>query len=112
VWILRISFVMFFVSLVLIPVIESLLAFLLPLALFGAAVGLGSPSRITMISGLTSTGHRAAVLSVNSVLQRVGQALAPASAGAVLACFGFNAVFWVGAGGALCMVAVSIWLVD
>ncbi|MBM3301914.1 MAG: MFS transporter, partial [Deltaproteobacteria bacterium] len=111
-WILRISFVMFLFSMVLIPAVPSLLSFALPLALFGVAMGLGSPSRLTMISGLTSTDQRAAVLAVNSLLQRVGQTVGPALAGAILAGFGFNAVFLAGAGVALCMIAISIWLVE
>lgn len=106
--ILRIACILFLVSMVSIPLVPSVAWFLVPLALFGGAMGMGSPTRITMITGLASTDQRAAVMSVNSMVQRLGQTAAPVLMGAVLAGLGMDSVFWVGAAVAVCMAGATI----
>lgn len=110
--ILNASFVLFLVSMVLIPFVPEVWMFLVPLGCFGAAMGLGGPSRITLLTGLAPTNQRAAVMAANGMVQRLGQTVAPILMGAVLAGFGMDAVFWAGAVVAGCMIAVATWSIE
>jgi MFS family permease len=110
--ILSASFVLFLASMVLIPFVPKVWMFLVPLGLFGAAMGLGGPSRITMLTGLAPANQRAAIMAANGMIQRLGQTVAPILMGAVLAGFGMDAVFWAGAVVAGCMIAVTTWSVE
>ncbi len=110
--ILRASFILFLASMVTIPFVPEFWAFLLPLGLFGAAMGLGGPSRIALLTGLAPANQRAAVMAANGMIQRLGQTVAPVIMGAVLASLGMDAVFWTGAALAVCMVAVAGWVIE
>jgi len=109
--ILRTSFFFFLASMVLIPFVPAYWGFLVPLGLFGVAMGLGSPSRITLLTALAPANQRAAVMAANGMIQRLGQTVAPVIMGVVLASLGMDAIFWVGAGIAVCAVAVALWTV-
>ena len=104
--ILRASFILFLVSMCVIPFVGSLWIFLIPLGLFGAAMGLGGPSRITLLTGLVPANRRALIMAANGMVQRLGQTIAPVLMGMVLAGFGIDAVFWAGAVVAVCIRSV------
>lgn len=110
--ILRASFTLFLLSMCLTPFVTSAWGFLAPLGLFGAAMGLGGPSRITLIAGLAPANRRALVMAANGMIQRLGQTVAPVLMGAVLAGFGMDAVFWAGAVVAVCMIGVANFAVE
>ncbi len=110
--ILRASFLLFLAAMVMIPFVFNAWVFIVPLSLFGAAMGLGGPSRITLLTGLAPANQRAAVMAANGMVQRFGQTTAPAIMGAVLASVGMDGVFWAGAAVALTMVVVASWAVE
>ncbi|MDQ7783841.1 MAG: MFS transporter [Desulfomonilaceae bacterium] len=110
--ILRASFFLFLTSMVLIPFVPGLWSFLVPLGIFGAAMGLGGPSRVTLLTGLAPANQRAAVMAANGMVQRFSQTVAPVLMGAILASFGMDAVFWTGAFIAICMLVVTIRAVE
>jgi MFS family permease len=109
--ILCFAFVLYVLSLSMIPLIHHLWLIVIPTALFGAAMGLNAPSRMSLLTGLSPIGQRAAVISVNGIFQRLGQTISPVLMGLLLVDYGLDAVFWAGAAVTLVMLAVAVWVV-
>jgi MFS family permease len=103
------AFVLFLISLSLIPLLSSLWALIIPVALFGTAMGLNAPSRISLLAQLSSMDQRASVMAAHGMIQRLGQTIAPIVMGAVLAGLGIDAVFWAGSILVLIMMGVAYW---
>jgi len=109
--ILCFAFVLYVLSLSMIPFISHLWVIVIPAAVFGAAMGLNAPSRMSLLTGLAPIGQRAAVISINGIFQRLGQTISPILMGLILADFGLDAVFWAGTAVTLVMLAVAVWVV-
>ena len=80
-----------------IPFVESQWWMLVPAGLFGAAQGINIPSVQTLLAGIAPLEYRAAFMSANGTVLRLGQTLGPVITGAVYAGFGMNATFYTGA---------------
>jgi ACDE family multidrug resistance protein len=102
---------MYLASALLIPLSMNLWFVLLPTLLFGIGNGINIPSIVSFLSRLAPRGHRAAVLSVNGMVIRLGQTLGPIIMGAVFAFWGINAVFLVGAAIAAALIIFSAALI-
>jgi MFS family permease len=98
------AFVLHALSLLLIPFAPQLWLLLLPIALFGAAMGINVPCLQTMLAGLAPLEYRGAFMSVNGMILRLGQTLGPLLMGVVFAGWGISGVFYAGAACALLMV--------
>lgn len=98
------AFALYALSLLLIPFVPQLWLLLLPIALFGAAMGINVPCLQTMLAGLAPLEYRGAFMSVNGMILRLGQTLGPLLMGAVFAGYGINGVFHAGAACSLLMV--------
>lgn len=111
-FVLTISFLLHLVSMLSIPLMPHAWGMAAPIAMFGAAMGINVPIRISLLAGLAPKENRAGVVALNAVVLRAGQAFAPILMGLVMASSGLNAVFWVGALVALGMLATALWLID
>ncbi len=60
-----------------IPAVSNIWYFIFPIALFGVAQGINIPSILNLLTGYAPKEFRAAFLSVNWMVMRVGQALGP-----------------------------------
>lgn len=107
----RAAFILWTITLAAIPALPSPWAIAVGVAVFGLAIGMNFPVRISLLTALAPPNRRAALLAVNSMLLRFGQTIAPVLSGLVLAGAGIDAVFWAGAGVALVMLGVATWLV-
>jgi MFS family permease len=68
---------------------------MLPLVmLYGAANGMNIPSILTLLSGLAPPEYRAAFMSVNGMVLRLGQTLGPIVAAAMLQFGGLSGAFY------------------
>ncbi len=74
---LKIAFVLYFIVTVLMPNIFDIYIIILPIVLFGTAQALNIPSLQTILAKLTSDKHRGAFMSLNGMVIRLGQTLAP-----------------------------------
>ncbi len=74
-----------------------LLPLLILVAVYGVAQALNMPSLQTLLARLAPPEYRAALMSINGTLLRVGQTLGPIIMGVALLLWGINWVFWVGA---------------
>ncbi|HBE93835.1 MAG TPA: MFS transporter [Desulfovibrio sp.] len=107
---LRCSFFFYIAAMLLLPRIPGLWWAVLPILLFGLGQGLNLPSLLTLLSGVGGLENRAAVMAVNGLILRLSQTLAPLFMGLVFTGFGLSAVFSVGAGLALVLLAIA-WLI-
>lgn len=109
---LFISFVFYAVSLTLLPLGHSWMAVIGSIMIFGIAHGINIPNIQTMLVGYAPMKERAAFMSVNSLVLRVGQTLGPLTIGLFFGLGGFHLAFLAGAGMALLMIVVISLMVD
>lgn len=103
-----ILYTLFFLSL---PWVRSLPGFLLPIALFGFAQGINIPSVLNLITGYAAKEYRAAFLSVNWMIMRIGQAAGPWLLGFLYLWFGVNGTFYGSALFAFLFICVVLFLI-
>ncbi len=100
---IRIAFCLYGLALVLIPLASSGWMLVVPIMLFGAANGINVPSLMAILSRFAPTEHRAAFMSLNGTVLRLGQTLGPVVFGTVYVAFGVSAAFYTGTVLALAM---------
>ncbi|MCF7842794.1 MAG: MFS transporter [Lentisphaeria bacterium] len=90
---MKIAFIFYALTLVLVPLIHNIWLLLIPTVIFGIAQGLNMPSILTLLTGLAPMDQRAAILSLNGTVLRLGQTLGPFIMGLVYAFWQMNGVF-------------------
>jgi len=105
---IKASFAIFGLSLILIPFMPSLWLLLIPVLLLGIAQGINLPSILSMAAGLAPTEYRAAFMSINSSMIRLGQTVGPPIVGLFYVYGGSTVAFTVTAGVAFMAAAVGL----
>lgn len=95
-----------------IPFIENIWHFILPIGLFGLALGINIPSVLNLLTGYAPMEFRAAFLSVNWLLMRTGQALGPYLLGLVYLHVSLEGTFYVTALAGVLFVLNSLTLIQ
>ncbi len=98
----------YILSMVIIPMLGSLWMNLIPAALFGLAQGINLPSVQTLLAGSAPMEYRAAFMSVNGMVLRLGQTLGPLATGLMFSLAGMSATFYTGAGFAVLMAVMLL----
>jgi ACDE family multidrug resistance protein len=75
--IIKLAFVIYALALVLVPFMPSLWLLLIPVVIFGIAHGANIPSIQTAVAGLAPLEYRAAFMSINTTMLRLGQTAGP-----------------------------------
>lgn len=83
-------------TLLLLPLCEDIRLALFPLLLYGIGQGLNIPTIQALLLQTAPQGLRASIMSVNGMLLRLGQSVAPVGFSAVAASFGINTAFYAG----------------
>ncbi len=99
------------ISMILISVAWSFHMLILPLLLFGIGHGLFIPTIQTMLLGFAPIQERAVFMSVNSMVLRTGQTIAPVLMGIIFGLGGFTLTFLGGAGIAVFMAVTILIMV-
>ncbi len=99
--IIKLSFVLYALSMFLIPFMPGLWLLIIPTIIFGTAGGATLPSIQSSVAGLAPLEYRAAFMSINSTMLRLGQTIGPPLIGLVYVYKGLNATFFATAGLAL-----------
>ncbi len=105
---LKAVFILYALALVIIPFVSNLWLLLIPSIIFGVAQGIIFPSIYTLLSGFAPMRHRAALLSVNTTVSRVGMTLGPLLMGAIFGIWGIGAVFYAGAGFSIAIFVLAV----
>jgi predicted MFS family arabinose efflux permease len=107
--IVTLGFVVWASGLVVIPAMPGILWMALPACLLGIAIGTTIPVVHTILAGLAPPARRAAFMSLNGMVLRLGQTVGPVVAAAVYGWLCIDAVFLAGAALALAMAGVMTW---
>lgn len=108
---LIISFGLYFLSMIIIPQVPNVYLLFLPILFFGAAIGINMPVIQIMLAELAPVNVRAAIMSINGMVLRLGQTLGPVVIGAVFDVFGFAWAFYAGAMVAVVMLICTVLLI-
>ncbi len=110
-WLVVFAFLLYAVSLAGMPLAPSIAWLSIPIVIFGAANGLNIPSFLTILTNFAPLEHRAAFMSLNGMVLRLGQTLGPVLAGVVVVIVGIEGSFYAGAALALIVFGVlAVWL--
>lgn len=102
---------LFGIALGIIPWMPSLWMMLVPSVLWGVAQGVNTPTLQTMLVGLAPIDYRAAFMSVNGMILRLGQTLGPLIMGALYVLWGFRGAFLGAAGVVVLMLIILITMI-
>jgi len=106
--IINLGFSLYALAMVLIPFMPSLWLLLIPAIICGMANGANMPSIQTSVAELAPLEYRAAFMSLNTTMLRLGQTIGPPLLGLAYVYGGLDATFFAGAGLALLVPIVSI----
>ncbi len=103
---IKLSYFMYVAAMALIPFMPGLLWLLIPILIYGMGQGLNLPVLITMIAGEAALGNRAGIMSLNGMVIKISQTVAPVVVSLIYAFGGF---LWVYAASAvLCVVMLLL----
>jgi MFS family permease len=94
-------------SLLLISFVHTIWLFLVPTVIFGIAQGMNMPSIQTLLARLAPIEYRAAFMSLNGMVLRLGQTLGPLVIGAIFLIGGFESAFFASAGLSIAMFILA-----
>ncbi|MCP8304984.1 MAG: MFS transporter [archaeon] len=97
-FLLKAAFILYALALAIIPSVSNLWVFLIPTTIFGIAHGINIPSIQTLLARLAPMEYRAAFMSINGMVLRLGQTLGPLLMGMVFVTGGIGSVFYAGVG--------------
>jgi MFS transporter, ACDE family, multidrug resistance protein len=103
---LKAGYFLYALALGLIPFAPDIWTLLIPTIIFGVAIGINIPSIFSLLTGLAPMKHRAAFMSINGMVLRLGQTIGPILVGAIFAIWGISGAFYVGAAMSITMVIV------
>ena len=105
------AFSMYFIACSSIPYINSIWLLIVPVLLFGAAQGCNLPNVLTMLSDLAPVEYRAAFMSWNGTVLRLGQTLGPLLMGLVYAGYNLEGVYGLAAALAALMFVLAATMI-
>src|SRR5690625_5908375 len=108
---IRTAAILYFISFLMVPSISGIWGLLLPIGLFGVAQGINIASILNMLAGYAKAEYRAAFLSINWVIMRVGQALGPYLLGLVYYYYNIDGTFYFAAGAGALFILVSLTMI-
>lgn len=99
---------LYFLIFLIIPSIDNIWLFAIPISLFGVAQGMNIPSILNVLTGYAPKEFRAAFLSVNWMVMRMGQAIGPYILGLVYLYVSLEGTFYFAALTGLLFMITSI----
>ena len=108
---IKVAFILYALALVIIPFVSNLWVLLIPTIIFGIAHGINEPSFHALLSGLAPMKHRAAFMSVNQTVIRLGQTLGPLLMGLTFITWGISGAFYAGAGFSIVMFVLAVIII-
>ena len=107
---IRAGFLLYLVILILLPFISNIWAMLIPTILYGIANGINIPCILSLLTGEAPTMHRAAFMSINGMVLRIGQTAGPLLMGLSYSIWGLYYSFIAAACFVLLMFLLIVYL--
>jgi MFS family permease len=99
---------LYFLSMICIPFIQNVWLLIIPSLLYGLAQGTNLPSIQSMLAGLAPMNQRAAIMSVNGTIFRLGQTIGPLIIVPVYSIWGIHGAYNLGGIMAIFMLAIAV----
>jgi len=96
-FLLKAAFILYLIVSLLIPQVNHLYLFLIPILIFGSAQALNMPSLQTSLANLSPDNQRGAFMSLNGMVLRIGQTLGPLVMGIGYSVGEMNGVYYMSA---------------
>ncbi len=103
-FVLMIAFFLYATALFILPFISKMMLLIIPIALYGMAQGMNIPNIYNMIANYAPGPQRAAFMSLNATLLRLGQTIGPLLAGFCFTWGGLTGIYLIGSGLAVLMI--------
>ncbi len=104
---LKSAFILYTITMLMVPYIHSFYFFIIPLLLFGSAQALNIPSLQTLLANLAPDEQRGLFMSINGMVLRLGQTLGPLVIGLGFAIGGFEGAYFLAASIAVaCLIVI------
>lgn len=103
--------ILYFTIFLMIPSVDSIWAMFIPIILFGVAQGLNIPSILNLLTSEVPSDFRAAFLSVNWMVIRTGQTIAPYFLGLIYVATGIYGTFYFTAGIAFLFIIIATTMI-
>lgn len=94
---LKSAFILYLIVTLLMPSINTIYVFIVPILLFGSAQALNIPSLQTTLANLAPDNQRGAFMSLNGMVLRLGQTLGPLIIGIGFSLHGLTGAYYLGA---------------
>ncbi len=94
---IKLSFILFAVGLLILPIIPNFWLIFIPMFLLGAAQGIALPSSQALLAGLSAQESRAGFMAVNTSIMSWGQTLGPLLGSIVVSIWKLQSVFYASA---------------
>lgn len=91
------AFILYTLSLTMLPFVQNIWMVLIPAFIYGMANGLNIPTIQGLLASLSPLEYRAAFMSANGMVLRLGQTLGPIIMGAIYVLWGVIGTFFAGA---------------
>lgn len=105
---IKISATLYTLIFLMIPFVDNIWVFAIPISIFGVAQGMNIPSIMNLLTGYAPKEFRAAFLSVNWMVMRLGQAIGPYILGLVYLYVNLEGAFYFTAFTGFCFMITSI----
>lgn len=93
---IKISFIFYGTGLLMLSYVSNIFACIIPIIILGMGHGLSIPCILNLLAALAPAEYRAAFMSINGMLFRLGQTIGPVIMGAIYGLGGINSVFIAG----------------
>lgn len=103
---IKLSFLLFAIALLILPIIPNVWLLLIPMFLLGAAQGMALPSSQALLAGLSAQESRAGFMAINMTILSWGQTLGPFFGSIAVIIGGIQTVFYASAVFALVSFAI------
>jgi len=105
------AFILYALSLSMLPFIPNIALLPVPVVIYGIANGLNIPTAQGLLASLSPLKYRAAFMSANGMVLRLGQTLAPLVIGMFFVLWGLTGTFFAGAGLAVLTLLLIKYLI-
>jgi len=109
---LKTAFFLYFIVTLLMPNVNDIYIFIIPILFFGSAQALNIPSLQTTLAKLAPDNQRGAFMSLNGMVIRLGQTLGPIVIGIGYSIDGLKGAYYLGSFMALLGLIVSFTMMD
>ncbi len=108
---LKMAYLFYALALIIVPFVPNIWILIMPTLIYGVGHGILVPTIQTLLAGFAPIDQRAAIMSLNGMVLRLGQTLGPLIMGLAFSLWGIDGTFFTGASFAVGILAAVILMI-